>query len=256
MRFVGIALLVSVCAVAQERINVPFSDPNRPKTVKVNLIEGTMTVRTHAGRDVIVESGGGGQREEVRNGLRRLTMHPGLNIEEENNVVEIKGTGVSRSNITILVPSQTTLNLKGVNSCRIDVQGVDGDIDANCVNGSIELTNVSGSVVAHSVNGAVRASLDRVNPQKPMAFSTLNGDVEVTLPAATKADLRMKTTNGDVYTDFEVTIGPTPSGSIERSREGGKYRVRIDRGIQGTINGGGQLITLNSLNGRIYLRKK
>ena len=39
---------------------------------------------------------------------------------------------------------------------------------------------------------------------KAMAFSSLNGNVDVTLPGGTKADLRMESENGEIYTDFDV----------------------------------------------------
>jgi hypothetical protein len=36
----------------------------------------------------------------------------------------------------------------------------------------------------------------------------------------------------------------------------GKFRVRFDRGMQGTINGGGVEMSFRTFNGPIYLRKK
>jgi hypothetical protein len=42
-------------------------------------------------------------------------------------------------------------------------------------------------VVAHSMNGKVVVSLNTVMPDKAMSFSTMNGDVDVTLPASVKA---------------------------------------------------------------------
>jgi hypothetical protein len=36
----------------------------------------------------------------------------------------------------------------------------------------------------------------------------------------------------------------------------GKFRVQIDRTINGTINGGGTEATFKTYNGTIYLRKK
>jgi len=44
--------------------------------------------------------------------------------------------------------------------------------------------------------------------------------------------------------------------SVEDSRShGGKYRVRIDRTVHGTINGGGPEMQFTNFQGQIYIRK-
>ena len=40
-----------------------------------------------------------------------------------------------------------------------------------------------GHVVAHSLNGPIDVVMDRVDPSKPLSFSSLNGPIDVTLPA-------------------------------------------------------------------------
>jgi DUF4097 and DUF4098 domain-containing protein YvlB len=121
-------------------------------------------------------------------------------------------------------------------------------------NGSVKLTNVGGVVVAHALNGNVYVSLDRITAGRPMSFSSLNGNVDVTLPADTKATLKMRSDNGDVYSDFDILLGAT--GQVTTDKSGGKYRVHVDKSINGTINGGGPEIRLTTMNGRIMLRKK
>jgi DUF4097 and DUF4098 domain-containing protein YvlB len=91
-----------------------------------------------------------------------------------------------------------------------------------------------------------------------MSFSTLNGDIDVTLPENVRASVRMKTDNGNIYSDFEVKlsggaeIAPDASGR----RRDGAYHVRLDRSLRGTINGGGPEFQFTSFNGQIYIRKK
>jgi hypothetical protein len=36
---------------------------------------------------------------------------------------------------------------------------------------------------------------------------------------------------------------------------GGPYRVRFDKGVYGTINGGGPEMTFTTFNGTIFIRK-
>jgi DUF4097 and DUF4098 domain-containing protein YvlB len=126
------------------------------------------------------------------------------------------------------------------------------------MNGSIVLTNVSGSVVASSQNGAITVGLDKIAPGKPMSFTTLNGKIDVTLPGDTKAKLRLKTDNGAVYSDFDVKLEPdTSKPVVEDARsQGGKYRIRMDHSVYGSINGGGPEYRFETMNGSILIHKK
>ena len=152
---------------------------------------------------------------------------------------------------------KTSLKLKTVNGGKISVEGVSGDIEADNTNGSVMITDVSGSVVASSTNGKVTVSLNKVTPNKNMSFSTLNGAIDVTLPADTKANLKMRTDNGDIITDFDVKVeGSHPPQVDDQRKNGGRYRVRMDKTIYGSINGGGPEIQMVTFNGSIYLRKK
>jgi len=125
------------------------------------------------------------------------------------------------------------------------------------VNGSVTLTGVSGTVVAHALNGKVLVTFNRVNPSKPMAFSSLNGDIDVTFPADLKANLVISSDRGDVFSDFDVAMAArAPQQVAEDSRsQDGRYHVKIDKTVRGTINGGGQEIQFRNFNGNIYIRK-
>jgi DUF4097 and DUF4098 domain-containing protein YvlB len=107
-------------------------------------------------------------------------------------------------------------------------------------------------VVAHTLNGAIHVTMDRVDPSKPLSFSSLNGPIDVTLPADVKANVSFKTMRAEIYSDFEITIG-----SAVKDHSGGlKFRLRIDNNFDGVINGGGVPISFHTLRGTIYLRKK
>jgi DUF4097 and DUF4098 domain-containing protein YvlB len=257
-----------VAALAQdaspERVTVPFSDPSRPKMVKVSLINGGITVKGYNGKEVIVESRGGegdrGRRgRDVPPGMHRIDVNgTGLRVEESENTVTI---GTERINnhaeITIQVPTDTSLKLRTVNGGNIVVENVSGDLDIDNTNGAVTLSHVSGSAVAHALNGRVLVTLDRVSANKAMSFSSLNGDVDVTLPADVKANVKMKTDNGEIYSDFDVKLDPSSRQPVVEGNRGngGKYRIRFDHGMTGTINGGGPEMQFTTFNGTIYIRK-
>jgi len=243
-----------------DRIPVTLSDPSRPARVKVSMVNGGITVKGHDGKEVVVEAHVR-NRENSRNegGPKRLTISStGLSVEEENNEVNVNTDSYMHPiDVTVSVPAHTSLKLRAVNDGDIVVTGVDGELDVDDINGAVTLNNVSGSVVAHALNGHVYATLTRVDPQKAMAFSSLNGDIDVTFPADLKANVSIRSDQGDVFSDFDVQLKATTSQPVvEDSRgKGGKYRVKIDKTVHGTINGGGPEIQFRNFQGQIYIRK-
>lgn len=273
LRFLWITFLICAASVAQEtgdKLKVSFRDPSRPGTVRLSLINGSIIVKGHAGPEVIVESVPSSRRRSRDNddeapgkgeasGLKRiLAPSSGLSVEEENNVMRIDAQTHRRAaDISLQVPFKTSLKLHCVNGGNILVENVQGEIEADNVNGHVTLTNVAGSVVAHALNGNLTATLREVDAGKPMSFSSLNGKIDVTLPASMKANLNLNSGRGEIYSDFDVTVGVTPPKVEESKEEGGKgrYRVKTGQGAVGKVNGGGQEITFKNMNGNIYIRK-
>src|SRR2546423_8997631 len=243
-----------------DHVSVSLSDPARPALVKASLVNGGITVKGYDGKEVVVEARAR-NRESARSDstMKRIPVSgTGLSVEEENNEVRISTDSFMRAvDLSISVPIHTSLKLSAVNSGDIVVTGVDGELDVNDVNGSVTLNNVSGSVVAHALNGRLLATFSRVNPQKAMTFSSLNGDIDVTFPADLKANLSLKSDRGEIFSDFDVQVqASAPQQAVEDGRkDGGKYVVKIDKAVHGTIGGGGPEMQFTNFNGSIYIRK-
>jgi DUF4097 and DUF4098 domain-containing protein YvlB len=243
-----------------DRIPVTLSDPSRPAHVKVSMVNGGITVKAYEGKEVVVEARVR-NRENSRNegGPKRLTISStGLSVEEENNDVNINTDSYMHPiDVTVSVPVHTSLKLRAVNDGDIVVTGVDGELDVDDINGAVTLNNVSGSVVAHALNGHVYATLTRVEPQKAMAFSSLNGNIDVTFPVDLKANVSIRSDQGDVFSDFDIQLKAASSQPVveDGRAHGGKYRVKIDKTVHGTINGGGPEIQFRNFQGQIYIRK-
>jgi DUF4097 and DUF4098 domain-containing protein YvlB len=262
-------MVVVSCALmpAQEgeRVVVPARNSSRPRVVNVSTMNGGITVKTYEGKEVIVEAKGTSERRrrEERSapeGLKRLELpgRSGLEVEEDENEINVRIPHSGSGDITLTVPVNTALKLKCINGGTIVVDGVNGEVDANNLNGAIKLTNISGSVIAHSLNGAVTVSMNRVDAGKPLSFSTLNGSIDVTLPADLKANLKLRADNGDIYSDFDIKFDAGSSKPITENSAGnnGRFRVRFDKTIYGTLNGGGPEVSFITSNGRISIRKK
>ncbi|MBZ5506907.1 MAG: DUF4097 family beta strand repeat-containing protein [Acidobacteriia bacterium] len=258
-----VALAQPLSAQSDNKVTVPLSDPSRPVNLRAHLVSGSITVKGAEVKEVVVEAKARGGEESGRGGRGEGMKHipmtsTGLNIESDNNQVRVSTDSYQRTiDLTITVPTHTSLSLHTVNDGNILVTGVDGELDINDVNGEVDLKNIGGSVVAHALNGHVLVTFNRIDPQKPMAFSSLNGDIDVTFPADLKANVSLRTDNGEVYSDFDVKIQPSaPQQTVEDDRgKSGKYRVKIDKNVRGTINGGGQEMQFKNFNGNIYIRK-
>jgi hypothetical protein len=198
----------------------------------------------------------GEEKKSKLEGLRRIPVPggTGLEVEEEDNVMEVHTQAFRQAvDVVIQAPFNTTLELSSMNNGIITVENITGEVEVSNMNGPIKLSGISGTVVAHSMNGSVTVALKSVTPDKPMSFSTMNGDIDVTLPANIKAKVKMKSEWGEVYSDFDIQLDTVPQ-KVEEKEEG-KYRISFEKYIMGTINGGGPEYTFKTYHGDIIIRK-
>ncbi len=258
-----------------DKIVVQLSDPSRSSTLKINLLSGSIFVQGYSGKEVIIETRTVKSREheeddesdseeDVQNrpskkGLRLIpNLASGLSVEEEDNEVTISTNWRGHSNSTeirVQIPFNSSMKLSTVNNGDIEVHDITGDLEVNNVNGSVTLNKISGSVVAHALNHPLRVTFVKVNPQKSMSFSSLNGDVDVTFPADIKATFNMKSEQGEIYSDFDLELEKTTNKVEEKGKGKGRYKVTVERVMKGKVNGGGQEFLFKNFNGDIYIRK-
>jgi len=268
--FLFCSVILTAVAFSQEpptdRLTVAFSDPARPGVLKASLMNGGMTIKAYEGKEVIVEarirpekpSERGDRSGKKTMGLRRLEItSTGLTVEEEDNEMRIGAETMNRTvDLTIQVPKKISLKLSCLNDGDIKVDGVSGEIEINNQNGAIALTNISGSVVAYAHNDDITVSFVKVEPEKAMSFVSWNGDVDITFPPEVRAKAKMKTNNGEVYSDFDVKLEASANRVEEDGRkEGGKYKLKVEKAVYGLINGGGPEMQFSTYNGDIYIRK-
>jgi DUF4097 and DUF4098 domain-containing protein YvlB len=270
---VVLAIVMDAAAWGQEspvdRLTVAFSNPTRPGLLKVGLMNGGITIKGYEGKEVIVEArvrtqklsqhkGTKEKEKQKARGMQRIEVtSTGLTVEEEDNVMNVSVSSMNRTiDLTIQVPRKTSLKLSCLNNGDIKVEQIEGEIEVSNTNGGVTLTGVSGSVVAHALNDDVIVTFVRIEPNKAMSFSSLNGDIDVTFPPDLKAKVKMKADNGDVYSDFDIRLEAATNRIEEDARkEGGKYQLKVEKSMYGIINGGGPEIQLATFNGDIYIRK-
>lgn len=260
--FIFSGIFISLGVFAQnngQELVVPLSNPNQPGRLEVNLNSGVISVTGYPGKEVIigVSTDQKAYESESRDGLKQIPNNSiGLSAREEDNVVRVNSDNWNKEiNLSIRVPSSFNLNLKGLNDGEIKVENVTGEMDVSYLNGDVTLVNVSGSAVVSSQNGDVKVSFVNIRSDTPMAFSSFNGDVDVTFPASLKATVKMRSDHGDLYTDFDMNIKKS-SPKVENNREDGVYKIAMEDWVLGDVNGGGPEMTFKTFNGDILIRKK
>ncbi len=278
-------------ATAPQRLVVPLSNPGKPVSLSVSLIQGGVEVEAYDGKDVVVEarpseeeSGesliGSSVREAVAavvgrrsdeehdadpagksKGMKRIPNQSfGLSVEEDNNEVEVSADSWRVGmDLRILVPANTRLEISCVNSGDIKIEGILGDMELSNVNGSITVDGAAGAVVADTVNGELKVTFVRLSSDKAMAFNSLNGDVDLTFPADLKASVSLRTDNGEIFSDFDVALDSSGPRVRQEKGDKGGYRVVVEDGVRGIIGGGagggGREIQATTFNGNIYIRR-
>jgi hypothetical protein len=264
MALIGLPLTFCALACAQEMTgdHVVVPAGSHPRVIKANISNGSITVRTHPGGDVIIETGDhhhDPHPERTYDGLKRLDLPTrGLEVDADENSINIRlNHEAANSSLEITVPAATSLQLQSSNGA-IDVDGVSGECDLSSHNGAIRATNISGTVLADTHNGPIRVTINRVDTGKPIAFTSYNGPIDVTLPADVKANLKLRALQGEVYTDFDVKLTPVAGETLTEKNASGeaKYRLKTSQVINGTINGGGVDASFTTYNGKILIRKK
>jgi len=268
-----------------DKVTVPFSNPGKPGFIEVHVQRGSITVEGYNGSEVVIEvilreskigTYGFGdnvvdriekitgtlRKKETGNkteGLKKLALpgSTGLSVEEEDNRMEIRTRTMRNAvDLMIRVPFSTSLDLSSLMGGAIEVDKVKGEIEVSNMNGTINLKSVSGTVLANSMSGSIEVTFTEVNPDTPMSFTTMSGDIDVTLPPNTKANLKMKTDFGEIYSDFEIAVSQAPQKTeTDPEEEDGRFRIAFDKYYLGAINGGGPEFLLKTMQGDILIRK-
>lgn len=153
---------------------------------------------------------------------------------------------------TVRVPQDAELDLRTVNGGPLRADNSTAPFHVSNVNGGIELKNMAGSGSVNSVNGAVKASFTAV-PREACTFKSVNGSIDMQVPASFGGDIQFKTLNGSLYTDFDAVrlAGTAEPGT----REGMKYVYRQGGTTRVRLGNGGPEHRFETVNGNITISK-
>lgn len=257
-----IAFSVGSFAQQEGKLEIPLTDPEKRGVLKVDIKSGSIDVKGYDGKNVVVNYR---SRERLLSksaksdseGLKRI---PGSTIdlegtEHENTVIVNSSSWNKGVDLSIEVPKEFDVKVETYNNGNIFVDNIAGEVVAKNYNGRITLENISGLALANTYNGDIKISYNEVTPDTPMAYNTYNGKVDLTFPQDVKANFKMKSSRGEIFSAFDMQVEPTKPVTRSDSKSG-VYKVKVNEWIQGKINGGGPEVTIKTYNGNIYIRKK
>jgi len=255
-----VALLSAASAAGQDQpqiINIPLSMPGEPMTLDISIQSARIEVigedREDAEFAVTVEQGS--RKIITPSGTQPI---PGgaysLEVDEEDNYISVDTDWrANKVSIVARIPRRADLELSTINDGEIIVSNIQGSLEMDNTNGPITATNIVGSVIAETINDTIDISFASIDGSNAMALSSLNGDLNLGLPANAGAQLHLDSAEGEIYSDFEVEVQMSEP-VVERREDRGGVEVRVESVIVVNINDGGPVIKLNTLNGDINIR--
>lgn len=227
------------------------------QTVEIKNINGDIKTEAASGSEVQVFASKTSRRSDVNQvqvkavqhagGVAICVLYPtehGYSNECEAGIGEPRNRAASsginnndvRVDFTVHVPARVGFEGRTVNG-DVSATGLAGNVVAKTVNGSIKIST-TGYAEATTINGEISAKFGDTNWPKELTFKTLNGEINLDLPANVSADVDAETLNGQINSDFPINL----------------VSFKNRKHLRGRIGVGGRELHLKTLNGSINLR--
>lgn len=140
---------------------------------------------------------------------------------------------------TLTVPRQARLESIDLVNGAIEIDGVEGNVNASTVNGRMTVRGLKGEAKLNTVNGELEAVFVQLDPTKTLSLGSVNGNVVMTIPSDSNAVVTAETISGAIRNDFGLKT------------EDGEY---VGHSLHGQIGSGGGRIKLGNVNGGINVK--
>ncbi len=226
---ISVLILLTFSVFAQTKLtSFKQSFSGADKRVMIFSASNRLTIEGTTGTEVIIETGKP-ERDipEEAEGLKMVTPGGmtdntgiGANVVVEGNTLRIKLPKSRYSGDYILkIPKTLNISVKEVlNSYATwEISGMSGEVETETSFSSLKIKNVSGPIVAHGGYGKIYVEYDQLNQTRPNSI-TSSGSIDITLPADTKANLKVQTMYADFFTDFDII--PSKVEVVEKAPKG------------------------------------
>jgi len=141
---------------------------------------------------------------------------------------------------TLTIPRGARLDSAELVNGSLDIDGIQGDVDASLVNGEVRAGGLGGEVKLSTVNGRAEANVSRLSESKSVTLSSVNGSIVLIVPSGANAQVKASTIHGGITNEFGLAV------------EDGPY---VGHNLNGQIGSGGPRIKLNNVNGSIAIKR-
>ena len=246
-----------------DRVTVNLSDPSRPATVKASLLNGSIFVKGHDGKDILVEAhvrtgSGHGRRwaEEPETPETPRTRPPRPRAQEPDDADEQKDKDEGDSDkpstkgMKRLAIAATGLTVEEENNqVRVSTDSINRSIDLtisvprqtslvlHTVNGgNIEVSGITGDVEVNDINGSVR--LDHISGSA--IAHALNGAVRVVFDRISQKPMSFSSMNGAIDVTFPPDLKANLTIKSDRGDVYSDFDVQMQAGASHQIEEDGR----------------
>lgn len=252
-------LATASCAGAAESVAAPQSNEFRwrkqlapGRVVEIKGVNGNVRAEPSSGEVEVVATKTSRRDDtdtvrieavEHADGVTICAVYPNRDAAKPNVCAPGEGGRMSVNNndvkvdFVVRVPAGVRFAGRTVNG-NVDATGMGADVDASSVNGNVKITT-TGLARAATVNGSINAAMGSAAWSDKLAFTTVNGKIDLTFPASLSTEIDFATVNGEIMSDFQLTV----TGRVSK------------RQVNGTIGGGGRELHLRTVNGDVLIRR-
>ena len=120
------------------------------------------------------------------------------------------------------------------------VAGVTGGVRAKLVNGTIRAEDLAGTVSLSTVNGGIEAVYRSLGLDDRVELESVNGAIEMAMPASASGRVRVETVHGHLRNDFGLEV---------------RRHKYVGAEMDGMLGSGGADIDISTVNGSVELRQ-
>ena len=224
------------------------------KTLKLHEV-GEVQITGYEGSDLIFSTEVDRDEDSERaEGLKALSAMGlvdntgiGLSVIESGDVIDVNPMSKrSGPEYEIKVPKNVKVFYEHSTPYgdKVIIKNITSELEVSTNHSDLWLENITGPMTINTVHGDIEAIFSELNQQSPTSIISVHGLVDITLPAATKANLSLSTEWGEIYTDMDIAIENESDSKSNTTK------------IKGKLNGGGVPLEIGTSHSNIYLRKK
>ena len=248
-------LILALPGVAQEY----KQKVNADQLIKIQYHQADMRIEGYKGNEVVIQATNYNAPPERAKGLRSLyntavdNTNIGMAVESKDGALVIREATKDPGNYVIKVPEGSRLSIEEMNwgGSGVVVSGMKNELEVKSLDADVRLNEVTGPVIVNTTSGEIIVKFSEYSQKGPSMISSIGSDIDVTLPANSKADLALSSVAGEIFTDLDLQIQNKNGKEASLTYVGGGNST-----IRATLGGGGAPMTIKNIGSNIYIRKK